>query len=116
MSDSESAASMSESESRRTKFETRRSNHEAQRRHDADESADDYESNSDGNNGIYISDDDHYAIERFLFSSCELRYFNTTSTSQVHVYLGCGGLLLKMPLMILHTTLCCPIGTPLVPT
>ena len=61
MSDSESAASMSESESRRTKFETRRSNHEAQRRHDADESADDYESNSDGNNGIYISDDDHYA-------------------------------------------------------
>lgn len=45
-------------------------------------------------------------------SGSEERCFKTTSTSQVDVYLGRGGLLLKRPFMNLDTTSCCPTRTP----
>ena len=38
------------------------------------------------------------------------RYFKTCSTSQMKIYFGEGGLILKIPVTDAHTCGCCPMG------
>ena len=47
-----------------------------------------------------------------LLSPKDIMYSRTLPTSQEHEYLGCGGLLLKLPSMSLDTRGCFPITVP----